>query len=221
MATLTQIPSPQEQEQSHRLRVGVSFGLVYVFWGSTYLAILIAVRHFPAALLGALRFLIAGTLMLAWCALSGKKIAISRQDALRLLLVGVLLLTGGNVVLAWAEKFINSGLAAMIVAVVPIWIALIEALLGGDRLNGQGWTGLLLGVGGLLVLLWPNIANGTPIGRRDLIVCLVLTLGSLSWALGSVFSRKFRLSVGPFAATGWEMMLAGTVNGLIALALGD
>src|SRR5579859_2534178 len=117
MATLTQIPTGQDRQQSQRLRIGVSFGLVYFFWGSTYLAILIAVRHFPAALLGALRFLIAGPLMLGWCILTGKKIALSGKDALRLLLIGVLLLTGGNVVLAWTEKFINSGLAALIVAV--------------------------------------------------------------------------------------------------------
>src|SRR4051812_18840367 len=177
MATVTQIPvqNAEHGAENHRLRVGVSFGLVYVFWGSTYLAILIAVRHFPAALLGCLRFLIAGALMLAWCAFTGKKISISRNDMWRLVLVGVLLLTGGDVVLALAEEFINSGLAAMIVAVVPIWVALIEGIGGGDRLNRQGWTGLLLGVAGLLVLLWPNIANGTPIGRRDLVVCLVLT----------------------------------------------
>ena len=221
MATLTQIPSTQEEEQSHRLRVGVSFGLVYFFWGSTYLAILIAVRHFPAALMGALRFLIAGALMLGWCALSGKNIAISGKDVLRLLLVGVLLLTGGNVVLAWTEQYINSGLAAMIVAIVPIWIALIEAIIGGDRLNARGWTGLLLGIGGLLVLLWPDIANGSALGRRDLIVSLVLMLGSLSWALGSVLSRRFQLGVGAFAATGWEMTLGGGVNARIALSLGD
>jgi drug/metabolite transporter (DMT)-like permease len=225
MATLTQVPvtpghSPEEHA-SHRVRVGVSFGLVYFFWGSTYLAILIAVRHFPAALLGALRFLIAGALMLGWCALTGKKIAISARDALRLLLIGVLLLTGGNVVLAWTEKFINSGLAAMIVAVVPIWIALLEALIGGDRLNRQGWIGLLLGIGGLLVLLWPDIATGGSVGKRDLVVCFVLMLGSLSWALGSVFSRRFQLGIGPFAATGWEMTLAGVFNGLLALSLGD
>jgi drug/metabolite transporter (DMT)-like permease len=221
MASTTQLPTQQEREHSHRLRIGVSFALVYFFWGSTYLAILIAVRHFPAALLGALRFLIAGLLMLGWCALSGTKIALSRKDALRLLLVGVLLLTGGNVVLAWTEQFINSGLAAMIVAVVPIWVALIEAVIGGDRLNHRGWTGLLLGIGGLFVLLWPNIASGSAIGRRDLIVCLVWTLGSLSWALGSVFSRRFQLGIGPFAATGWEMLLAGLVNGFLALAVGD
>jgi drug/metabolite transporter (DMT)-like permease len=93
--------------------------------------------------------------------------------------------------------------------------------MGGDRLNRQGWTGLLLGVAGLLVLLWPNIANGSPMGKRDLIVSLVLTLGSLSWALGSFFSRRFQLGIGPFAATGWEMMFAGAVNALIALSLGE
>jgi drug/metabolite transporter (DMT)-like permease len=221
MATLTQIPTQREHGETHRLRVGTSFALVYFFWGSTYLAIEIAVRHFPAALVGALRFLIAGTLMLAWCAVTGKKLAISRKDALRLLLVGVLLLTGGNVILIWTEQYINSGLAAMIVAVVPIWIALIEAIIGGDRLNRLGWTGLLLGIGGLLVLLWPDLASGSAIGRRDLIVALVLMLGSLSWAVGSVLSHRFQLGVGPFAATGWEMTLAGIVNAVIALSLGD
>ena len=225
MSTLTQAAITPErgpaEHESHRLRVGVSFGLVYFFWGSTYLAILIAVRHFPAPLLGAIRFLIAGGLMLGWCALRGHKVALSRGDAMRLLLIGVLLLTGGNVVLAWTEEFINSGLAAMIVAVVPIWMVLIEALLGGDRLNRQGWTGLLLGIGGLFALLWPDIATGNSIGKRDLIVCLVLILGCLSWAFGSVLSRRFQLGIGPFAATGWEMMFAGIVNALLALSLGD
>ena len=143
MATLTQAAPQEEKEQSHRLRIGASFGLVYLFWGSTYLAIMIAVRHFPPPVLGALRFLIAGALMLGWCAFRRKKLAITRGDFLRLLLVGVLLLVGGNTVLAWAEEYINSGLAAMIVAVVPIWIAMIEALFGGDRLTRLGWSGLV------------------------------------------------------------------------------
>lgn len=221
MATLTQIPSDVRQPDKHRLQVGTSFGLVYLFWGSTYLAIAIAVHHFPATVLGALRFPIAGVLMLGWCLATGKKVSISKGDALRLLLVGVLLLTGGNVVLAWTEQYINSGLAAMIVAVVPIWVALIEMLIGGDRLNRLGWTGLLLGIGGLFALLWPDMVTGTAIGKRDLAVCLVLVLGSLSWATGSVLSRRFTLGIGPFAATGWEMLFSGIVNALLAFSFRD
>jgi drug/metabolite transporter (DMT)-like permease len=109
----------------------------------------------------------------------------------------------------------------MIVAVVPIWVALIEALIGGDRLNKRGWLGLLLGIAGLLVLLWPDIVSGTTVGKRDLLVAGVLMLGALSWAAGSVCSHRYKLSIGPFAATGWEMFLAGCVNALLALALGD
>ena len=221
MATLTQIPPPAAHKDKHRLQIGTSFGLVYLFWGSTYLAIAIAVSHFPATVIGALRFTIAGVLMLGWCLATRKRISISKADGLRLLLVGVLLLTGGNVVLAWTEQYINSGLAAMIVAVVPIWVALIEMLIGGDRLNRLGWTGLLLGIGGLLALLWPDMANGSAIGKRDLAVCLVLVLGSLSWALGSVLSRRFSLGIGPFAATGWEMLFSGIVNAALALTFRD
>lgn len=221
MATLAQAPSYSAHEERHRLRIGTSFGLVYLFWGSTYLAIAIAVRHFPATVVGALRFSIAGVLMLGWCLATGKKVAITKADALRLLLVGVLLLTGGNVVLAWTEQYINSGLAAMIVAIVPIWVALIEMLIGGDRLKLMGWAGLLLGIGGLFALLWPDMATGTAVGKRDLAVCLVLVLGSLSWALGSVLSRRFTLGIGPFAATGWEMIFSGVVNALLAFAFRD
>lgn len=208
------------QTEGHRLRVGVSFGLVYFFWGSTYLAIQIAVQHFPAPVLGAVRFLIGGIPMLAWCALSGKKIAISKGDALKLAVIGVLLLTTGNVVLAWTEETLNSGLAAMIVAIVPIWVALIEMGIGGDRLNRRGWIGLLLGIVGLVVLMWPDFVSGGSAGKRNLLVSIVVMLAALSWALGSVCSRHFKVGIHPFAATGWEMTFAGLVNTLIAAASG-
>ena len=218
MPTLTQLP--EQQTQGHGLRVAISFGLVYFFWGSTYLAIQIAVQHFPAAALGSIRFLIGGIPVLAWCALTGKKIAISRHEALKLAVIGVLLLTTGNVVLAWTEETLNSGLAAMIVAIVPIWVALIEMAFGGARLNRRGWTGLLLGMVGLVVLTWPDLTSGTPIGKRDLLVSLVVMLAAFSWALGSVCSHRFKVGLHPLASTGWEMTFAGLVNTLIAAATG-
>jgi len=217
------------REHQHRVHVMIAFLLVYIFWGSTYLAIRIAVEHIPAAMLGATRFLTAGVLMLIYCGLSGRKISLSRSDALRLAIIGVLLLSGGNVLLAYSEEYVPSGLAALIVAVVPLWVALIEGfILRGDRLRGLGWVGLFLGIAGLIVLLWPQVAPVLVPGRTEgtaesgmLFASGVLLLGSLSWSIGSIVSRRSSLGVGPVAATGWEMTFAGAFNLLVSLAHGD
>jgi drug/metabolite transporter (DMT)-like permease len=212
------VTAAQKQQQ---FRVALCFALVYVFWGSTYLAIKIAVEQIPAAMMGASRFLISGPLMLALCALTGRSVKISKHDFVRVAAIGILLLTGGNVLLAWSEKYVDSGLAALIVAVVPIWVALIEGfILKGDRLRGRGWLGLILGIAGLAILLWPDLRN-TSAERAKLLAAVVLLLGSLSWTVGSIISRRSKLSIGPFAATGWEMTIAGAANLLISIAIGD
>lgn len=217
-------------ERQHRFQITFSFLLVYLFWGSTYLAIRVAVEHIPAAMLGATRFLIGGPPMLLYCWLTGRRIAITGGDALRLAAIGILLLTGGNVLLAYSEEYVPSGLAALIVAIVPLWVALLEGfILKGDRLTGRGWVGLSLGFAGLIVLLWPQLrpvlmpqsvspGNSTPM---MLFASGVVLLGSLSWSIGSIVSRRVQLGIGPFAATGWEMIFSGLVNLFISLALGD
>src|SRR2546423_8816983 len=103
------------KKQQH-FRIALCFALVYVCWGSTYLAIKIAVEHIPPAMMGASRFLISGPLMLALCALTGRTIKVSKHDFLRVAVIGILLLTGGNVLLAWSETYVDSGLAPLIVA---------------------------------------------------------------------------------------------------------
>ena len=219
--------SPQERQ--HRLQVLIAFALVYVFWGSTYLAIRVAVEGIPPAMLGGVRFLVAGVLMLAFCRLTGRKITITRREAVWLFTIGVLLLSGGNVLLAYSEIYVPSGLAALIVAVVPIWVALIDGfVLRRSRLGPRGWLGLILGIGGLAVLLWPQLqpvitgSNAAPRDlRMELIASGVLLIGSLSWSVGSVLSSRAQLGVGPVVATGWEMTFAGLVNAAIAFALGD
>ncbi len=209
-------------EKQHKFRIIAAFATVYIFWGSTFMAIAVAVRHMPPTMMGASRFLISGALMLAWCVLTGRNIRVSRAEFLRLGLIGVLLLTGGNVVVGWAEKYVPSGLAALILAVTPIWVAIIEAwILKSDRLSRRGVVGLALGMLGLLVLLWPKIHGTSTLDRQQLWAGLALIFAALSWTCGSILSKRSRLGVGPFVATGWQMLIAGGVNFLLAFALGD
>jgi drug/metabolite transporter (DMT)-like permease len=195
---------------------------VYVLWGSTYLGIRIVVEHIPPSVMGASRFLLAGLPMLGWCALRGRRIALTAGDFWRVLAIGVLLLTGGNVMVAWSEQYVPSGLAALIVAVVPIWVAVLESILPrGERLAGRGVAGLALGIAGLAVLMWPRLNTGGAAGHMQILGALGLVFASLSWASGSILSRRSQLRIDPFAATAWEMTLAGLVNLGIVLALGD
>jgi len=205
-----------------RAQIYLAFALVYVFWGSTYLAIAISVRHFPAALMTGLRFSVAGPLMLLWCAATKRRLRITRYEFVRLLAISLLLLTGGNMVLAWTEKIIPSGLASLFVAGVPIYIAVVEGfILRGDRVQGRGWIGILLGMAGLVLLLWPKLENPTQFGRAQLVACLVVICGSISWSCGSILSRRSKITVDPLVATGWEMTFAGVVNMTLAAAFGD
>src|SRR6202161_2284083 len=108
-----------------RFAVTLAFGLVYLFWGSTYLAIDIAVESIPPALMCGVRFSIAGVVMLAVCAATGRRIWYSPKQIALAAIVGILLLMGGNLTLSWAELSVPSGLAALIVAITPLWFLVL------------------------------------------------------------------------------------------------
>ncbi len=212
----------REAQRQHRFRVALAFGLVYLFWGSTYLAIRVAVEHISPALMTGARFLIAGSVMLAWCAARGRNIWVRRSDLLRLATVGVLLLTSGNMVLAWAEQYIPSGLSALIAAIMPIFVAILEAgVFKAERLRTRGLVGLALGFLGLIVLLWPDLRNTSGIGHLQLIASGGVILAAFAWALGALLSRRWAVPVDAFVATGWEMLIAGAVNFLLGTVTGD
>lgn len=217
MMVHTPMSSYSQDQQQHRFRVALSFGLVYVLWGSTYLAMRVAVRDVPPFVIGASRYLISGPIMLAACAMAGRKVRLSRHDFWRLLAIGVSLLSIGNMGVVWGEKYVSSGLAALVVAIVPIWVVAIEAwVYRAGRMTAQGLLGLATGMGGLLVLLWPRLTAGTHLGHLELIGCAILSVGAMAWALGSVFSHRFDLSVDVFVSAGWQMTLGGLVNAAIA-----
>src|SRR5215470_15590323 len=141
-----------------RWMVFLAFGLVYLFWGSTYLAIDIAVQTIPPALMCGVRFSIAGIVMLAVSAATGRKVLYSSRQIALAALVGLLLLMGGNLTLSYAELAVSSGLAALIIAITPLWFLVLDSLLLGDHhISGRGKAGLALGMAGLLVLVWPDL----------------------------------------------------------------
>ncbi|HEY6248525.1 MAG TPA: EamA family transporter [Candidatus Angelobacter sp.] len=208
------------QEKRRQVKVALAFTSVYVLWGATYLAMRVAVVHIPPYVMGAVRYGIAGPLMLAYCALAGRKVHITRQDGWRLLTIGILLLSIANMGVANAEQYVPSGLAALIVAGVPIWVAILEAwVFRNRRLSLMGLAGLALGIVGMLVLLWPQI-SGARLDRLQLLGFGILLVSSASWALGSVLSGRWSLSVDVFTASAWEMTFAGIINGLVALLTG-
>ena len=210
-------------QRPSRFAVVLAFGLVYFFWGSTYLAIDIAVERIPPALMCGIRFLIAGVFMLGFCGLRGKRILYKARQLGEMAVIGVLLLMGGNLTLSFAEQHVASGLAALIIAITPLWFLVLDSLLLGDHhVSTRGKLGLALGVVGLVVLLWPQLTATTSFGRTELWSSLSLIGGSFSWALGSVLAKKWNSpEVDVFSAMGWEMTAAGLANLMFALVAGD
>jgi drug/metabolite transporter (DMT)-like permease len=195
---------------------------VYLLWGSTYLGIDIAVQTIPPALMCALRFSIAGVLMLAVCAATGREIFYSPREIALSAVVGLLLLMGGNLTLSYAELSVSSGLAALIIAITPLWFLVLDSLLLGDHhISGRGKAGLALGIVGLFVLVWPQLRSSTALGRRELWASISLIGGSFSWALGSVLSKRWQSGMDVFSATGWQVTAAGAGNFVFALFNGD
>ena len=209
--------------QKDRWTLILAFGLVYLFWGSTYLGIAIAVEQIPPALMCATRFLIAGIVMLAYCGISGRRILYSPRQLWHMAAVGILLLMGGNLTLSYAERIVPSGLSALLIAVTPLWFLVLDArLIGHHQISNRGMTGLALGVVGMVVLLWPKLTATGSIGHRELWFSLSLLAGSFSWALGSVLSKVWQSSeVDPLSSTSWQVVFAGVANLIFALLNGD
>ena len=211
-----------EAQRQYRWTVILAFGLVYLFWGSTYLGIRIAVEHIPPALMCGARFSISGSLMLVYCAITGQNTRYSSLQLAQLAAIGLLLLMGGNMTLSYAEQYLPSGLSALIVAVVPLWFLVLDSLLLGEHhISRRGLTGLGLGIAGSVILLWPELTKTGTLGRAQFWASLSLLLASFSWALGSVLSKRWQSGADPLSATGWQMTFAGLGNLLFAAFAGN
>jgi drug/metabolite transporter (DMT)-like permease len=199
-----------------RWKILLAFLCVYVFWGMTYLAMRIAVEDIPPYLMAGARFVLAGAILYAIARRRGDE-APTRLNWRAALIVGGFLLLGGNASVAWAEQRVSSGLAALLIGVMPIWMVSLEWLRGGSRPRPNVIAGLLLGALGVGLLVLPQGGGD----RVDLLGALVLIVAAASWAWGSVISKTAGLPTSPFLATSLEMMAGGTLCLLVAVLTGE
>lgn len=194
--------------QAPRAAVMGAFAAVYVIWGSTYLAIRYAIETLPPFLMAGTRFLTAGAILYLFMRLRGAQAPLRLHWRSAFVLGGMLLLFGNGAVV-WAEHRIASGIAALLVAVEPLWIVLLEWLRpGGRRPSGRTVIGVVLGFAGLAILVGPQDLGG---GRVDVLGAVVVVMAALSWAAGSLYSREAPLPNSPFLATAMQMLAGGTL----------
>ena len=197
------------------LKIALALGTVYILWGSTYLAIRFAIETLPPFWMAGVRFLISGALLYGWARWRGapRPVRVHWRSAA---LIGGLLLVGGNGGVVWSEQRLDSGVAALLVSTVPLWMVLFEWLRkDGTRPTLGVVAGLALGFTGLVMLVRPGG------GSLDAVGVAVLLLSCVSWAWGSLRSRHVPLPESPLMATGMEMLAGGALLMVLGLLTGE
>lgn len=201
-----------------RLHLLVAFFLIYFIWGSTYLAIRYAVETLPPFLMAGLRFVIAGLLMYGFLRLRGAANP-SREQWLKLSVVGIFMFLCGNGFVVWAEQYITSGLAALLVALLPLWLMLFDWLWArGPKPSPTALCGIALGIAGTVLLLDPGSVAGSDIHLPG---ALMVLLASVCWAFGSIYSKRFRHPPSIFMSAACQMIGGGIALVLTAVVLGE
>ena len=197
------------------------FLIIYVVWGSTYLAIKWGVQTIPPFALGAMRFLVAGGTLYAFTRWRGAA-APTRREWRDSAIVGALLLFVGNGAVSWASQRVSSGIASVLVATVPLWLVLCEAY-QGKRPRVMQLVGVLVGLVGVGVLVLPGsrVAAGGRGAAVDPVGAAALALGSLSWTIGSLYSRTSQQAKPAALAIAMQMLTGGMLLSLLAAATGD
>ena len=194
-----------------KTRIWAAMLAIYIIWGSTYLAIRFAVETIPPFFMAGTRFLVSGLILYIWRRMSGDP-APTRRQWLSAITVGLLLLLGGNGVLSWAEQKVASGIAALIIASIPLWIALIDAVRPhGTRPDWKLVLGLLIGFAGMVLLITSSDAQRSQEGM-SLVGLLALLLAAFLWSLGSIRGRDADMPASSLLSTGIEML--GGAGGL-------
>jgi drug/metabolite transporter (DMT)-like permease len=203
-----------------KTKVWVALLALYIVWGSTYLGIRVAIETIPPFFHAGLRFLISGTILVVWQRAAGQQMP-TRKQWVSTAIIGTLLLLGGNGLVAWAEQFIPSGVAALIIGSVPMFLVVAEALRpNGIKPNWQAIVGLLIGFAGIFILVGPAEISGSTAKLNPFGVAALL-FACLFWSIGSIYSKSADLPRSSLMTTGAEMLMGSISLFIISLITGE
>lgn len=189
----------------------LAFAIVYVVWGSTYFFIGMAVHGFPPMLMGAVRFILAGIIMLVWCQAKGDYLW-NKRDMLTAAITGLLLLVAANGTIIWVETVVPSAMVAIMVSVNPIWVIVLDRANWGVNFKNKATVyGLVIGFAGVLLLFGESFIKSFSgsVDHKMITGLLLLLLPPIAWAAGSLFSKKRGTTAPARVNTGWQMLIAG------------
>lgn len=214
----TRLVTMNQPARPAQTKLVLAFFLIYFIWGSTYLAIRYAIETIPPFMMAGVRFTTAGTLLYCFIRLTGQTNP-SLKQWLNLGLVGSFLFLGGNGLVVWAEQYITSGLAALLVSTLPLWLIMLDWLwAGGPPPTVKGLVGISLGIIGTVVLIDPVQITATDIYIPG---ALVVVFASLLWATGSIYSKKFTQPKSIFMSAACQMIGGGLALLLTSTLLGE
>jgi len=209
-----------DTERIPTTKIIAAFAVIYIVWGSTYFFIQIAIRNMPVTIMGSLRFITAAVLMLGWCIANKEKVFVGR-DIIPAFITGLLLLYIGNGAVAWSEQYLASSLVAVFIASSPVWFIILDYSKWKENFaNRFTIAGILLGFAGIFFLFGKNLQQAltATANKWEVISLGVLTIGSISWAAGSLYGKYKPTSFSGPVNSGWQMLGAGlayAVTGLI------
>jgi drug/metabolite transporter (DMT)-like permease len=205
-----------------RAAIWLGLAILYGVWGSTYLAIAVAVDTIPPFLMASFRFGLAGVLLLGWVAWRHREELRrpTRRELIDTTIVGALLLGGGMGLVAWGEQTIPSGITALVVATMPVWVAVLARLVLGERLPRLAGVGIVVGFAGVAILVGPTALGET--GALDAAGLAAILLAPIAWSCGSLFAaHRARLPHHPLVNTGQQMLAGAVVLALMAIVTGE
>jgi drug/metabolite transporter (DMT)-like permease len=213
---------PDISKQPPTWAIAAAFAIVYLSWGTTYYATGIAMKaeHMPPALFAGVRVCIAGSILLIIQFFRGQHLRLTGGDFLRVLLMSACYFLCGNLLVNIGQQQVPSGVTAVLIATTPLWIGLFGICVpGGERLSWRGWTGLALGIPGILLVKAAELEDGIDL-LNDFYPLLVLA-SAASWAIGSLVSRHMVVNVSHLTSAGWQMLFGGIGQVVIGTCFGE